>query len=121
MASGADTHTHTYTNVRGRNDFKKPGARGRRPRAPGLINFANLMLEPQLKPTIVIKMLCFTRSSGFGICVKIPWYFCNIPLELQQTYLHSDGNLVAQWEVVTHCGMWYITATPFDLRCEIAT
>ena len=31
MASGADTHTHTHThthtNVRGRNDFKKPGTR----------------------------------------------------------------------------------------------
>ena len=26
MASGVDTHT--YTNVRGRNDFKKPGTRG---------------------------------------------------------------------------------------------
>ena len=26
MASGADTHT--YTNVCGRNDFKKPGVRG---------------------------------------------------------------------------------------------
>ena len=31
MASGADTHTHTYTNICGRNDFKKPGAFG-----PGL-------------------------------------------------------------------------------------
>ena len=36
MASGADTHTHTYTNVRGPNDFKKPGARGLWLRTPGL-------------------------------------------------------------------------------------
>ena len=34
MASGADTHI--YTKVRGRNDFKKPGARGHSPCAPGL-------------------------------------------------------------------------------------
>ena len=27
MSSGADIHTHTYTNVRGQNNFKKPGAR----------------------------------------------------------------------------------------------
>ena len=34
MPSGADTHT--YTNVRGLNTFKKPGACGQRPSAPGL-------------------------------------------------------------------------------------
>ena len=40
------------------------------------------MLAPQLKPTIDIDMLCFIRSGVFGICVKVPWYFCNMPLEV---------------------------------------
>ena len=34
MSSGADTHT--YTNVRRRNDVKKPGMHGLWPHAPGL-------------------------------------------------------------------------------------
>ena len=34
MASGADTHT--YTNVRRRNDFKKPDTHELHPRSPGL-------------------------------------------------------------------------------------
>ena len=35
MASGADTHTHTYRRAN-QSNFKKPGAHGRRPRTPGL-------------------------------------------------------------------------------------
>ena len=44
--------------------------------------FVNLILTPQLKPTIDIDMLCFIRSGVFGICIKAPWYFCNMPLEV---------------------------------------
>ena len=40
------------------------------------------MLAPQLKPTIHIDMLCFIRSSALSISIKIPEYFCNIPLEV---------------------------------------
>ena len=39
------------------------------------------MLAPQLKPTIDIKM-CFIRGGGFGICVKVSWYLCSIPLKV---------------------------------------
>ena len=39
------------------------------------------MLTPQLKPTIDIDMFCFI-SGVFGICIKAPWYFCNMPLEV---------------------------------------
>ena len=42
----------------------------------------NLMLAPQLKPTIDIDMLCFLRSGVFGIYIKAPWFFCNMPLEV---------------------------------------
>ena len=40
------------------------------------------MLTPQLKPTIDIDMSCFIRNGVFGICIKAPWYFCNMPLEV---------------------------------------
>ena len=49
MPSGVDTYT--YTNVRGRNDFKKPGTRGLQPHAPGLniiyVNHVVYYLEKQ--------------------------------------------------------------------------
>ena len=48
------------------------------------------MLTPQLKPTIDIDMFCFIRSGVFGICIKAPWYFCNMPL------------YAFRWEVVAH-------------------
>ena len=44
MALGADTQTHTHTYRRvNQNNFKKPGARGLWPHAPGLkiVNFKN--------------------------------------------------------------------------------
>ena len=50
MASGADTHT--YTNVRRRNNFKKPGTRGLRPRAPGLKILQLLQLRTTTTTTI---------------------------------------------------------------------
>ena len=39
------------------------------------------MLAPQLKPTIDINMLRLI-SSDFGIFIKAPWYFYNMPLEV---------------------------------------
>ena len=50
------------------------------------------MLTPQLKPTIDINMLCFIRSGVFGIAIKAPWYFCNIPLEVVHNYLEINKN-----------------------------
>ena len=40
------------------------------------------MLVPQLKLTTDIDMLFFIRSGIFGICIKVPWYFCNMPWEV---------------------------------------
>ena len=40
------------------------------------------MPTPQLKPTIDIDMLYFISPSVFGICIKTPWYFCNMLLEV---------------------------------------
>ena len=54
------------------------------------------MLAPQLKPTMAMDMLCFIRSGVFGICIKAPWYFYNMPLEVvAQLYAF-------RWEVVAH-------------------
>ena len=59
------------------------------------------MLTPQLKPTIDMDMFCFIRSSVFGICIKAPWYFCNMPLEVvaHQGSCNTPGEL---WYVVHH-------------------
>ena len=60
MASGADTHTHT--NVRGRNDFKKPGTRVWPAHAwfKNIKNIAAIVLNC----TIIIMWLC-TRGSSY--------------------------------------------------------
>ena len=68
------------------------------------------MLTPQLKPTIDIDMFCFIRSGVFDICIKAPWYFSNMPLEVV-------AELYAfRWEVVAHSSgscstpgeLWYV-------------
>ena len=37
----------------------------------------------------------FYKKWVFGICIKVPWYFCNMPLEVCSiiTYMYSDGKL----------------------------
>ena len=70
----------------------------------------NLIIVPQLKLKIDIDMLCFIRSGAFGICIKST---CNMPLEVVDNYMHSDGKYQhIPVEVVAHletCSMRYIT------------
>ena len=68
MASGADTHTHTHTYRRAnQSNFKKPGARGLRPLAPGLT--IKLILQT-LQVNTALRKIAVSNSAVYTEEIK---------------------------------------------------
>ena len=91
MASGADTRTHTHAYRHAdQSNFKKPGARGQRPHAPGLK---------------IICMHCYTFLSDESMFTRFPFDVIVIIIIIVVDYYSSltDERLVLDSELSTCC------------------